>query len=189
MRYHRVLPLLVLLLITACSGMITPTPKPVDVDKVERVTVYSGGNEEVIQPHDERFAGLAKHLLATLSDLNLPAGCIFSEDEIAVMKREGKPAENLAIELLLKAPETITIRQWIEEEDRDHILTDEWGFRMLETETTLFVLSGEYRGHFFFPSEGKPPTWGCWAIEREAENLAKEIDTRWIEGIEKALEE
>jgi len=184
MRYHRVLPLLVLLLITACSGMVTPTPKPVDVDKVERVTVYSGGNEEVIQSGDERFAELAKHLLATLSDLNLPAGCLLSEDEIAAMKREGKPAENLAIELLFKAPETITIRQWIQEEDRDHILTDEWGFRMLETETTLFVLSGEYRGHFFFPSEGKPPTWGCWAIERE-----KEVDTRWIEGIEKALEE
>ncbi len=181
MRYHRVLSLLVLLLITACSGPVggSPTPRPVDVDKVERVTVYSSGNEEVIQPDDNRFAGLTKHLLATFSDLNLPAGCILSEDEIAAMKREGK-----LVELLFKSPEAITIGQWIPEEDRDHIPTDERGFRMLEAETTLFVLSGEYQGHILFPSENKPPTWGCWAIERE-----KEIDTRWIEGVEKALEE
>lgn len=189
MRYHKVLPLLVLLLIIACNGSVGggPTPKPVDVDKVERVAVYSGGNEEVIQPRDERFAGLAKHLLATLSDLNLPAGCILTEDAIAAMKREGR-----LVELLFKSPEMITIRQWIQEEDRGHILTDERGFRMLEAETILFVLSGEYRGHFFFPSlrqaqdtaEDKPSTWGCWAIETE-----KEIDTRWIEGVEKALEE
>jgi hypothetical protein len=53
---------------------------------------------------------------------------------------------------------------------------------VLTVKRALFALSGEYRGHLFLPSEGEPPMWGCWAIERR-----KEIDTRWIEAVEEAL--
>jgi hypothetical protein len=179
MRYYRVLPLVALLLITACGGLATPTPRPIGVDKVERIAVYSMGGEEVINPGDRKFTELAKQLLATLPSLNLPAGCVFSEDEVSAMR--GK--ERL-VELLFKAPERVTIGELIPKEERERILTDEKGFRVLEVQTAFLVLSGEYRGHVFLPSDGVSPTWGCWAIEKE-----KEIDTRWVEAVEKALEE
>jgi hypothetical protein len=179
MRAHRILFVLTLLLITACGRVLPPTPKPVDVNKVERVTVYSEGTEDVIQPDDKRFAGLAKHLLATLPKFNLQAECVFSEDQISAMKRKER-----LVELVFKAPERVTIGQWIPKEEREWVPTDERGFRVLTVKRALFALSGEYRGHLFLPSEGEPPMWGCWAIERR-----KEIDTRWIEAVEEALKE
>ncbi len=179
MRHCRVLSVLVLLLITACGELVTPTPKPIDVDKVERLTVYSKGGEEIVRPADRKFTELAKQLLATLPSLNLPAGCVFSENEVSAMR--GK--ERL-VELLFKAPERVTIGELIPKEERERIPTDEQGFRVLEVKTAIFVLSGEYRGHVFLPADGKSPTWGCWAMEKE-----KEIDTRWVEAVEKALEE
>ncbi len=178
MRYCRVLSVLVLLLITACGELVTPTPKPIAVDKVEMITVYSKGGEEIIRLGDRRFTELAEQLLATLPNFNLPAGCVFSENEVSARKAKDK-----LVELLFKVPERVTIGELIPKEERARILTDEQGFRVLEVQTAILVLSGEYRGHVFLPSDGEPPTWGCWAIEKE-----KEIDTHWVEAVEKALE-
>jgi len=82
------------------------------------------------------------------------------------------------VELLFKAPERVTLGEWIPKKDREWILTDEQSFGVLEVKGVLFVMSGEYGGHVLLLCEGESPTWGCWAIERK-----KETDTRSIKAV------
>lgn len=87
------------------------------------------------------------------------------------------------VELVFKAPQRVVIGELIPTRDRDWIGTDEQGFRVVEVRGALFVISGEYGGHLLLPSEGEPPVWGCWAIERK-----REIDRSWIKAAQEAIE-
>ena len=178
MRYRVILSFLALLLLASCAGTSGPEPASIGADDVEKMVLYSSdGGQEVIQGNDRRFAGLLKELLATLTKFNLQAGCVFSEDQISTIEQEER-----VIELALVGLRRLTIGQQIPKDERDSIPTDGRGFRMLEVKAALFVLSGEYRGHLFLPSESEPPMWGCWAAERK-----KQIDTSWIQTVEDAL--
>ena len=166
---------LALLLAVAISCAAAPTP--VDADRVQSIIVYSDGEATTLGPGDTGFASLTEHLLSLASRFNLPAGCRFDESKIAALKRQDR-----LLHLTFRQRESITLGERIPREERSRISTDGMGFRVVDADSILFALSGEYRGHLLLTAEGEPDAWSCWAIEREGE-----IDTRWIERVEQIL--
>jgi len=156
---------------TAVAGM------PIAVEKVEELGIYLSGEKEVHKPQADEIVEITGLLLGILPELNLQAMCLFRDADVARMREEGD-----SLELVFAQPVDMTITQRIEENDRDHIPTDERGYRVLRLKRALFVLGGEMAGHVLIRGEGQD--WGCWAIEREGE-----IDARWIEAVEEVLEE
>jgi len=161
------------------EGRTPPPPEKmtIPIESVEELRTYRGGEKQVYQPQAERIAETTERLLGVLSKLNLQATCFFGDEDVARVREEGD-----SLELVFAQPVDIRISQWIEEDERDHIPTDERGYRVLRVKRALFVLGGEMAGHVLIRDE--EGGWGCWAIEREGE-----IDTRWIEAVQGILEE
>jgi hypothetical protein len=134
------------------------------------IVVYRNGTKDIITPEDGDFETLDSHLLSTISQIDLQARCVSSEGMIDEIRNS-----SYAVELVLKEPEGMTISQWIGEEDRRHIRTNEEGYRVLVVKHALFGLDGEY-GNNIFISSGVGD-WSCWAINRE----------KWVDEIEKVL--
>jgi hypothetical protein len=83
--------------------------------------------------------------------------------------------------------ENITIGQWIEPQDKDHIKTDENGYRILESvKYALFILEDNLdeglEAHILVYS--LTDGWGCWAIQQDGE-----LDKTWIDEVNKTVSE
>lgn len=89
-------------------------------------------------------------------------------------------------EMRFREPENITISQWIEPRDRDHIKTEN-GYRILENvKSALFILEdnlGEGLEAHILVGSGTE-FWSCWAIQQEGSN---ELDKTWINEINRIL--
>jgi len=152
-----------------------PTPHPWTL-MMESVFLWENGEEQFVAGEN---SDLSNYLLQTLHRVNLQARCIFSEEKIQEIKKSDK-----VLELRFRFPRNVTISQWVEPQDRDHIKTDENGYRILENVyNALFVLedhlNGSLQGHVLVSTnEG----WSCWAIQQGGE-----LDKSWVEETGKYL--
>lgn len=160
------------------EGETTPHPPAWHLMR-ESVFLWENGKEQFIAGVNSPMSSL---LFQTLHRLNLQAKCWFSEEEIKEIKENDR-----VIELRFRHPERIVISQWTEPEDRDHIKTDENGYRILDNvKSVLFILEDNLdeglETHILVGS--RTEGWGCWAIQQEGSN---ELDKTWINEIEKIL--
>lgn len=146
---------------------------------VERISVWQSGKEYAIDPKSPEYFKIGNILIPTLNKSNLQAACVFSEEEIQQIK-----SKNKVVELIFKESKNITIAQWIEPEDRDHIPTNESGYRILENvRVALFILEDNLghglKGNILIGQEiyGRIG-YSCWAVIEEG---GKEIDKTWID--------
>ena len=177
MRYCSVLCCLVLLPVGACGVGSAPTHAPLDKGAIERIIVYADGERVAIQPGGELWTAVADHLLTTVSTFSLPAECVLNERAIEALKQQES-----VVELEFAGVEKVTLGERLAKEDQERTQADDRGFRVVESDKLLFVLSGEHRGQLLVPLMGEPPTWGCWAVVTK-----NELDTRWVEATESLL--
>jgi hypothetical protein len=153
---------------------------------VEKISIWQNGQEWIINPESSEYIEMGRILIPTLHKLNLQARCVFSEERIQEIKRNNK-----AIELVFKQADDFPISQWVQEEERYHIPTDENGYRILENlKSAIFVLEDNLEAHILVAGEREDcqfaceRMWGCWAIQQEG---SKEIDKAWIDEINRIL--
>jgi len=65
-------------------------------------------------------------LISTLENVNLQGACAIFEEDVEKLKQEGR-----IIEITFREPINVTISQWIKPEDRNHILINASGYRIL----------------------------------------------------------
>jgi len=138
----------------------------------ERVFLWENGKERFVAGEN---SPMSNFLFQTLHKLNLQARCVFSEERIQEIKESDK-----VIEMRFRHPENITISQWIEPQDRDHIKTDKNGYRILgNVESTLFILEDNLNegleAHILVGSATEG--WSCWAIQQEGSEVVPEFWT------------
>lgn len=174
-----------ILLVGGC-GNVLPVPRrrilpakrealPADIETVEKLGVYLGGEEETKAPRMAEVVDATRLLLGILPQLNVPAYCYIRDQDAAQMRQQQD-----AVELVFFDPTEVTIAERIDETGRGHILTDERGYRVLCIQRALFLLDGEMAGHVLVQDE--EGTWGCWAIE-----TGEGIDTRWVEAVKQSI--
>ena len=151
---------------------------------IEKIPLWQNGEEQVIDPlqNPKEYIQIGDLLIETLRKLNLQATWAIFEEDIQKIKENDR-----VIEMTFRFPEDIVISQWIESQDRDHIKTDENGYRILENvESALFILEDNLDdglvAHVLVGSgtEG----WSCWTIQQEGSN---ELDKTWIDEVNKIL--
>jgi len=141
------------------------------VAKMEKISLWQFGKEKVI----EMDTKLANNLISTLEKVNLQGTCTIFEEDVEKLKQEGR-----IIEITFREPINVTISQWIEPEDRNHIPINASGYRILtNVEKIVFVLKGDYEGNILTKS-ADVKGYGCWAISKDGE-----IDKSWIKEVEK----
>ena len=151
------------------------------ISKVEQINLYQDGEVSSLN----ELEGISGVLLTTLQELNLQARCAFSQERIDEIKQKDK-----AVELIFREPVDITISQFIEEEERHHIATAEYGYRILEeVKTAIFVLEDNseegLEAHVLVGSEYDSKIgYGCWAIKQKE---SKELDKRWCDELNEGL--
>lgn len=116
-------------------------------------------------------------LLRTASQINLQLRCIATEDRVVELQENAR-----VIELLFSEPKDITISQYVPEDERLHILTNETGYRILPgIQAMLFVLNESngtgFTGHILIRGENEP-LYGCWAIMED-----EGLDFTWPEAL------
>ena len=179
---------LMALLITA-SGCAMSTANPGGdesnipiISRVEQINLYQDGEVSSLN----ELEGISGVLLTTLQELDLQARCAFSQERIDEIKQK-----DTVVELIFREPVDITIPQFIEEEERHHIATDENGYRILEkVKTAIFILEDKLNeglwAHVLVGSEQEGRIgYGCWAIKQEESN---KLDTSWVYEIASACE-
>ena len=155
--------------------------KPAEEESQEIAgTVYLWENGTETQFVAGENSPMSSFLYQTLRRLNLQTRCLITEERIRDIKNHDK-----VIEMRFTFTEDITISQWIEPKDRDHIKTDENGFRILENvKNALFILEdnlgGGLEAHVLVGSGTE--FWSCWAIGKDGE-----IDKTWIVNLENLL--
>ncbi|NIT04216.1 hypothetical protein GTO10_04835, partial [Candidatus Saccharibacteria bacterium] len=141
---------------------------------------WESGREQSLFGRDTTLRVL---LNQTFHRLNLKKDCSFSKEGVDRIK-----AGNKLIELIPENPEDIKINQWIKPDERDHLPTDEDGYRILENvQATIFTLEDNLakglQAVILIKKEDEEQ-WSCWAIEQEASG---ELDKSWIGEINKLL--
>ena len=102
----------------------------------EKISVWQNDKEITIDSEESGYTEIGRILLPTLHKLNLQAKCVFGEERIQEIKRKNK-----VIEIVFRQASDFPISQWIQEEERYHIPTDENGYRILENlKSAIFVL-------------------------------------------------
>ena len=139
---------------------------------VEKISVWQNGKEITIDSEESGYTEIGRILLPTLHKLNLQAKCVFGEERIQEIKRKNK-----VIEIVFRQASDFPISQWIQEEERYHIPTDENGYRILENlKSAIFVLEdnlGEgMEGHILVGSEREDRDERC-SRELTQEDLEK----------------
>jgi len=154
-------------------------------EMVEEIVLLGNGKKEPIDPKSEEGTEIASLLTCKLHELDLQAKCAFSKEEIQEIEQKDR-----SIRLFFKKPIDITISQWVEPEERDHISVDEKGYRILEdVGTALFIskdnLDEGLEGHILVGHyvEGRI-SYSCWAIQKEG---SQEIEKNWIEEINEII--
>jgi hypothetical protein len=144
------------------------------ISKVEQINLYQDGEVSSLN----ELEGISGVLLTTLQELDLQARCVFSQERIDEIKQK-----DTVVELIFREPVDITISQFIEEEERHHIATDENGYRILEkVKTAIFILEDKLNeglwAHVLVGEEHEGKIgYGCWAIQQEESN---DIDSSWV---------
>lgn len=144
------------------------------ISKVKQINFYQDGEVSSLN----ELEGISGALLTALQELNLQARCAFSQERIDEIKQK-----DTVIELIFREPVDITISQFIEQEERHHIATDENEYRILErVKTAIFILEDKLNeglwAHVLVGSEHEGKVgYGCWAIQQEGSN---EIDSSWV---------
>ncbi len=153
-----------------------------DKQMTEGVFLWEGGEEKFIA---SKNSDLGDFLMQTIHKLNLQARCAFSEERVQKIKQNSK-----VVELRFRNPVNITISQWVEPEERKHILADEKGYRILRNvKIALFILE-DYRdenleGNILIGHEIEGRIgYSCWAIQKEG---SEKIDKTWIYEINKTI--
>jgi len=147
---------------------------------LRRVFLWENGVERFVAGPE---SDLCNYLLQTFHKVNLQGRCVFDEERIQKIKENDK-----VIVLSFRFTEDFTISQWIEPKERDHIKTDENGYRVLEqVRKALFILEDNLneglQGHILVDSQTEG--WSCWAIQLES----GELDKTWIDETNKLLSE
>jgi hypothetical protein len=126
---------------------------------------------------------LTEYLLHTLQRINVQARCVFDDEQVEEIEKSMK-----VMRLRFRFYDDINISQWIEPEDRDHIKTNETGYRILEkVKYAIFILDSNKNesliGLILIKSySSSEDYWGCWAVEKDGQ-----LDTSWIVEIERFL--
>ena len=167
---------------TPITPTTTPTT-PMPTAPLDRVTaeIWENGESELV---GRANSDLCNYLEQTVRRVNLQAKCVFFAKDIQEIKENDK-----VMELRFRFYENITISQWIEPKDRDHIKTDENGYRILENVNyVLFILEDNLdeglEAHILVHSLKYEKGWSCWAIQQDGE-----LDKTWIDEINKLLSE
>jgi hypothetical protein len=155
----------------------TPTPNRWHLMMVSAFLWEDGRELFVAGPH----SNLTAHLLCTLQRINMQTRCVFNDERVEEIEKSMK-----AMRLRFRIYDDVNISQWIEPEDRDHIKTNETGYRILEkVKYAIFILdSGKNEslfGHILVRSTDDD-YWSCWAIEQDGQ-----LETSWIVEIERFL--
>ena len=144
---------------------------------IQNITIYDHGIEIHYKQSESIYGGLVHVLLYTVQKANLQGKCTIFEVDVNLLKQQGE-----IVEVDFKEPVNITISQWIRPEDRNHILTDERGYRILTNiEKIIFVLKGRYEGHILTKSVDEV-RYGCWAIAKDGM-----IDKSWIDEVKNII--
>ena len=158
--------------------------------RVDRIAIWENGEQRIVGPQSPEYTKIGKLLIQTLGRLNLQARCVFGQERIDEIKQKDKVVELVFGEPIFREPVNITISQFIEPEERDHIATDENGYRILENvRTALFILEDNsnegLEAHVLVGSvhEGKVG-YGCWAITEKGTN---ELDKTWCNELSEAF--
>jgi len=131
------------------------------------VFLWEDGEEQFVAgPNSD----LCNYLLQTLPKINLQE--IKENDKVILLS--------------FRFAEDVTISQWIEPQDRDHIKTDQEGYIILEKfHKALFILADnldeDLQGHILVYSQTEG--WSCWTIQLES----GELDKTWIDEINELL--
>jgi len=140
---------------------------------VEKISLWEDGEEQIIVPESSRYIEMGRMLITTLHKLDLQARCVFSRERIEEIKRTDK-----VVEIAFKQAADFPISQWIEEEERSHIPTDENGYRILENvSSAIFILEDTVdeglEAHVLVGSEFEGKIgYSCWAVKQKgSENL------------------
>lgn len=158
-----------------------PTPTPHGwLLMIRRVFLWEEGESKFVGGPD---SDLCNYLRQTLRRLNIQARCVFSDERIKEIKENNK-----VIELSFRFYEDVTISQWIEPEERDHIKTNETGYRILEkVKSVLFILENgldEDLEAYILVGSLTDDNWSCWAIKEDGNN---KLDKSWVEEIGRYL--
>jgi hypothetical protein len=155
---------------------------------VEKISLWEKGEEQIIAPEGSGYTEMGRTLITTLHKLDLQARCVFSGERIQEIKRNDN-----VVEIVFKQADDFPISQWIEEEERSHIPTDENGYRILENvRTAIFVLEDTLDeglgAHVLVGSEfeGKISYYSCWAVKQEG---SEDLDRSWVAEIEEIIKE
>ena len=150
-------------------------------EMVEEIVLLGNGKKEPIDPKSEEGTEIASLLTRKLHELNLQATCVFSKEDIQEIEQKDR-----SIRLFFKKPIDITISQWVEPEERDHISVDENGYMILENVgTALFIIEDNLdeglEAHVLIDHKIKGRIgYSCWAIKKEG---SQEIEKNWIAEI------
>ncbi len=177
---HRIIQVTIILLVTllvSCQSTASPTAhRPTElpsggetpIETVEELRSYKNGVIQVHRTQEGQAVETVGVLLGVIPDLNLQALCFYSNEDVARMREEQD-----SLELLFTHPVDMAIGQWIAENERSQVPTDERGYRVLSLVRALFILEGDMTGSVLLLDE--EGGWSCWAVERN-----DSIDTGWI---------
>ena len=180
---HRIIQVTIILLVTllvSCQSTAAPTahrptepPSVVEtpIETVEELRYYKNGVIQVHRPQEGQAVETARVLLGVISDLNLQARCVYGDEDVARMQEEQD-----SLELVFTYPLDIAINQWIAENERSQVPTNQRGFRVLRLVHALFILEGDMTGNVL--TRGEEGNWGCWAVEKN-----NQIDIDWIKTV------
>lgn len=160
-----------------------PSPKPTPYWQLLPVRVFMWENEEWEFITADQNSPLIVFLEETLHRLNFQVNCTIDYKKVQEIIEHDK-----VLEMTYRFPKSFSISQWIEPKDRDHIKTDEKGYRILEeVGSVLFILEDNLdeglEAHILVYSH-TDWNWSCWMIKKEGVN---EIDKSWIEGVKQEL--
>ena len=138
-----------------------------------RIFLWENGDWTFIVDHE---SPVYSSLLETIRRLNFQTESNVSDEKVDQIISHDK-----VVELTFRFPRNITISQWIAPEDRDHIKTDENGYRTFNIRSGVFVLEDNLgqglEGHVFI-REWTDDSWTSWIIQKDGK-----IDKSWIEEL------
>ena len=154
---------------------------------VEKISLWENGEEQIIAPESSGYIDMGRILITTLHELDIQAKCVFSGERIQEIKRNDK-----VVEIAFKQADDFPISQWIEEEERSHILTNKNGYRILENvRTAIFVLEDTLDeglgAHVLIDSEFEGEiAYSCWAVKQKGR---EDLDRSWVAEMGQIIKE
>jgi len=164
---------------TLTPAPITPQPEGCTL-QMRCVFLWEKGSSEFIAT---TRSPLSEALSEILNKLNKEIACEINDNGINEILENGN-----VIELKIRHGDSITIGQLVSQELRDHLKSNEAGYRIVENvRAAFFILSdsseAELKAHVILRSwnqEAYGHDWSCWIIQEE---IAIEPNQEWIKEI------